>query len=129
MVRLFLLDQYDDAELDRKKTAAMFAGFITRTAPEEPMMGEAEADLDGAAIASLEPGTMQVLLPGEDVKFSSPADVGGGYEAFQYRALLAVSASLGLPPARPTPRPQLRARLFAVRPAKIAYVNRPASGQ
>jgi lambda family phage portal protein len=97
MVRLFLLDQYDDAELDRKKTAAMFAGFITKTAPEEPMMGEGAADLDGAAIASLEPGTMQVLLPGEDVKFSSPADVGGGYEAFQYRTLLAVSASLGLP--------------------------------
>jgi lambda family phage portal protein len=97
MVRLFLLDQYDDAELDRKKTAAMFAGFITKTAPEDPMMGEGEADLDGAAMASLEPGTMQVLLPGEDVKFSSPADVGGGYEAFQYRTLLAVSASLGLP--------------------------------
>lgn len=97
MVRLFLLDQYDDAELDRKKTAAMFAGFITKTAPEDPMMGEGEADLDGAAIASLEPGTMQVLLPGEDVKFSSPADVGGGYEAFQYRTLLAISASLGLP--------------------------------
>ncbi len=72
MVRLFLLDQYDDAELDRKKTAAMFAGFITKTAPEDPMMGEGAADLDGAAIASLEPGTMQVLLPGEDVKFSSP---------------------------------------------------------
>jgi lambda family phage portal protein len=97
MVRLFLLDQYDDAELDRKKTAAMFAGFITKTAPEEPMMGEGAADTEGAAIASLEPGTMQVLLPGEDVKFSSPADVGGGYEAFQYRTLLAVSASLGLP--------------------------------
>ena len=97
MVRLFLLDQYDDAELDRKKTAAMFAGFITKTAPEDPMMGEAEADLDGTVIASLEPGTMQVLLPGEDVKFSSPADVGGGYEAFQYRTLLSVSASLGLP--------------------------------
>jgi lambda family phage portal protein len=97
MVRLFLLDQYDDAELDRKKTAAMFAGFITKTAPEEPMMGEAEADLDGAAIASLEPGTMQVLLPGEDVTFSSPADVGSSYEAFQYRTLLSVAASLGLP--------------------------------
>lgn len=97
MLRLFLLDQYDDAELDRKKTAAMFAGFITQTAPEEPMMGEGAADRYGAAIASLEPGTMQVLLPGEDVKFSSPADVGGGYEAFQYRTLLAVSASLGLP--------------------------------
>ncbi|WP_424931902.1 phage portal protein [Amaricoccus macauensis] len=97
MVRLFLLDQYDDAELDRKKTAAMFAGFITKTAPEEPLMGDIEAGEDGTAIASLEPGTLQVLLPGEDVRFSSPADVGGGYEAFQYRTLLAVSASLGLP--------------------------------
>jgi lambda family phage portal protein len=29
MVRLWLLDQYDDAELDRKKVAAMFAGFVT----------------------------------------------------------------------------------------------------
>jgi len=97
MVRLFLLDQYDDAELDRKKTAAMFAGFITKTAPEEQLMGEIEATDDSGATVSLEPGTLQVLLPGEDVKFSSPADVGGGYEAFQYRTLLSVSASLGLP--------------------------------
>ena len=97
MVRLFLLDQYDDAELDRKKTAAMFAGFITKTAPEEPLMGETEDAEDGTGIASLEPGTLQVLLPGEDVKFSSPADVGGGYEAFQYRTLLSIAASVGLP--------------------------------
>ena len=97
MVRLFLLDQYDDAELDRKKTAAMFAGFITKTAPEEQLMGEIEATDDSGATVSLEPGTLQVLLPGEDVRFSSPADVGGGYEAFQYRTLLSVSASLGLP--------------------------------
>jgi lambda family phage portal protein len=97
MVRLFLLDQYDDAELDRKKTAAMFAGFITKTAPEEQLMGEIEATDDSGATVSLEPGTLQVLLPGEDVKFSSPADVGGGYEAFQYRTLLSVSASMGLP--------------------------------
>jgi lambda family phage portal protein len=97
MVRLFLLDQYDDAELDRKKTAAMFAGFITKTAPEEQLMGEIEAAEDGTGIASLEPGTMQVLLPGEDVKFSTPADVGGGYEAFQYRTLLSIAASVGLP--------------------------------
>jgi capsid protein len=33
LVKLNELDQYDDAELVRKKTAAMFAGFITRLAP------------------------------------------------------------------------------------------------
>ena len=36
IVKLFLLDQYDDAELDRKKVAAMHALFITTPAPAEP---------------------------------------------------------------------------------------------
>ena len=35
LVRLFFLDQYDDAELERKRIAAMFAGFITTPAPED----------------------------------------------------------------------------------------------
>lgn len=97
LVKLFLLDQYDDAELDRKKVAALFAGFITKNAPEDNILGESAPDAAGAAIAGLSPGTMQVLLPGEDVKFSSPADVGGSYEPFQYRTLLAVCAAMGIP--------------------------------
>jgi capsid protein len=44
LVKLNELDQYDDAELVRKKTAAMFAGFITRLAPEDNLMGEGSAD-------------------------------------------------------------------------------------
>lgn len=97
LVKLYLLDQYDDAELDRKKVAALFAGFITKNAPEESLLGETKADETGAAIAGLSPGTMQVLLPGEDIKFSSPADVGGSYEMFQYRTLLSIAAAMGIP--------------------------------
>lgn len=97
LVKLFLLDQYDDAELDRKKVAALFAGFITKNAPEDNILGEGAAAADGSAVAGLSPGTMQVLLPGEDVKFSSPADVGGSYEMFQYRTLLAACAAMGIP--------------------------------
>ena len=96
MVRLYLLDQYDDAELDRKRVAAMFAGFITRPDNGETVI-PTESVSDETAVASLEPGTMQVLLPGEDVKFSEPSEVGGSYEAFQYRTLLAISSALGLP--------------------------------
>jgi lambda family phage portal protein len=98
MVRLWLLDQYDDAELDRKKVAAMFAGFVTRPGPDD-VMGEdsAQKDQDGAALVGLQPGTMQLLLPGEDIKFSDPADVGGSYEAFQYRTLLACCTAMGVP--------------------------------
>ena len=97
IVKLWLLDLYDDAELDRKKVAALFAGFIRRPDPDGTMMGEGAPDAAGTTIAGLQPGTLQVLLPGEDVTFSSPADVGGSYEAFQFRTLLAVSAGLGVP--------------------------------
>ena len=55
IVKLFLLDQYDDAELDRKKTAAMFAGFITKTAPEEQLMGEIEATDDNGSVPLMSP--------------------------------------------------------------------------
>jgi lambda family phage portal protein len=37
------------------------------------------------------------LEEGEDVKFSSPADVGPNYEGFIYRQLLAVAAGFGVP--------------------------------
>lgn len=94
IVKLFLLDQYDDAELDRKKVAAMFAGFVRRPAPEYET---GEQDDDGAGIMPLEPGQLQILGPGEDITFSTPADVGGQYEAFQYRTLLQISAALGIP--------------------------------
>ncbi len=98
MVRLWLLDKYDDAELDRKKVAAMFAGFVTRSGPDD-VMGEdnAQKDQDGAALIGLQPGTMQLLLPSEGIKFSDPADVGGSYEAFQYRTFLACCSTMGVP--------------------------------
>jgi lambda family phage portal protein len=100
LVKLWLLDQYDDAELDRKKSAAMFAGFITKIAPDADMLGETEnpdPDDPHAGLAELQPGTFQALMPGEDIKFSEPADVGGSYEAFQYRNLSAVAAGMGIP--------------------------------
>ena len=63
IVKLWLLDVYDDAELDRKKVAALFAGFITRPDADGVMMGEGKPDALGTALAGLQPGTMQVLLP------------------------------------------------------------------
>ncbi|MBL0422589.1 phage portal protein [Ramlibacter sp. AW1] len=96
LVKLNELDQYDDAELVRKKTAAMFAGFVTRQNPEDNLMGEGAADATGAALAGLEPGTMQILEPGEDIKFSDPADVGGSYAEFLRTQFRAVAAALGI---------------------------------
>jgi lambda family phage portal protein len=100
LVRMFLLDQYDDAELERKRIAAMFAGFVTAPAPEDvvPIDGiDTSAEQDDIGLSGLEPGTMQMLRPGEDIKFAEPADVGGSYEAYQYRQQLALYAAVGIP--------------------------------
>jgi len=96
LVKLNELDQYDDAELVRKKTAAMFAGFITRMAPEDNLMGESAADGNGVALAGMEPGTLQILEPGEDIKFSAPADVGSSYAEFMRQQFRAVAAAMGI---------------------------------
>jgi len=96
IVKLFLLDQYDDAELDRKKVAAMHALFITTPAPAEPF-DVAESDQAGERTMDLQPGQIVMLEPGEEVQTSTPADVGQTYEPFQYRTLLQVSAALGVP--------------------------------
>ena len=95
LLKLHELDQYDDAELVRKKTAALFAGFITRPG-DDALMGEGEPDEHGAATAGLEPGTLQMLGPGEEVTFSSPADVGANYDTFMRHQLRAIAAGIGI---------------------------------
>ena len=90
VVKLFTLDLYDDAELERKKTAAMFAMFITSPAPETAL-DPAEDDLE------VEPGQVVRLDPGEDVTTPSTPDSGSTYEPFQYRTLLQIGAALGVP--------------------------------
>jgi len=84
---LYELDQYEDAELVRKKTAAMFGGFITENAPSQPGFSSPLGQVVSGSgpdreVVALEPGTFPVLPPGMDVKFSEPADVGGNYERF-----------------------------------------------
>ncbi|WP_239494736.1 phage portal protein [Roseovarius amoyensis] len=95
IVKLFLLDQYDDAELDRKKVAAMYAMFVTSPAPENPLAPP--EDEGGDAGYEIAPGQIVRLDPGEDVTVGQPADSGATYEPFQYRTLLQISAALGIP--------------------------------
>jgi capsid protein len=82
LARLKLLDDYDDALLFRQGIANMFAGFIRKPVPEEPTIDPItgqpiQTDTDGfTPMVGLEPGSMQELLPGEEVEFSSPPDAG-----------------------------------------------------
>lgn len=101
IVSLWTLDSYDDAELERKKTAALFTAFITRPDMDGDLFdkaAEAAAKAGtGDATVTLEAGAARVLMPGETIETAAPADVGPNYEAFQYRALIKATAAMGLP--------------------------------
>ena len=100
LLRLYELDQYQDAEIVRKKIAAMFSGFITKGLDEDgnPVIagGEAVSGEGGVELAKLEPGTMQALLPGEDVKFAGTTDLGAGTGDFVKALLHSVAAGAGV---------------------------------
>ncbi len=105
LLRLKSLDNYDDAVLFRQEVANLFAGFIRKPTAEgsyqqvDPLTGGApQHDSDGfTPMVGLEPGSMQELLPGEEVEFSSPPDAGNTYVDFMRQQLQAAAAGAGIP--------------------------------
>lgn len=104
LVRLRSSMDFEDAVLDRQKLANLFTLFITRQAPDmddvdvDPLTGlPVYYDDAGKAMAGLEPGISQTLLPGEDVKFANPPEAGTTYSEYMRTTHLGTSAGLGLP--------------------------------
>jgi len=100
LATLYELDKYDDAELARKQIAAMLVGFVTSPNPQSDPFNAGSVntprDKDNVPMVALEPGTMQKMLPGEDVKFSSPAESGSSYEPFTNGQFRKVAATAGV---------------------------------
>jgi lambda family phage portal protein len=94
ILKLRDLDDYDDAELVRKKIEACFAAFVTGS-EEEETLGSTSTDAAGHRIESFEPGMIEYLAPGKDVKFASPAHA-GGYGEYMRVQLHAIAAGVGL---------------------------------
>lgn len=89
MQKLNDLDQFDRATVVKHKTGALLTGFITT--PNENPLGAAQAD-DGAWTASLEPGTIQRVSPGESLEFPDPPETG-----VAKTQLRLIASGLGLP--------------------------------
>jgi len=97
------VDQYIDAELERKKLAASLVGFIKKAAgkgvdPEElaEAWGEVQKELGGLPTVAFEPGTFQYLDLDEDVVMNQTVDVGGQFEQFLSANYRGVSAAVGM---------------------------------
>ena len=103
LVALHELDKMDDAILLRQQIANLFAGFLKRPAQAagaediNPITNEAvSGSSDDIPAATLEPGTMQELLPGEEIEFSNPPEP-RGYPDFMRQQLMRVCAGTGVP--------------------------------
>lgn len=102
IVSLWLLDAYDDAEMERKKTAALFSVFVKRQ-EQTPTFLDRQAETaaassgDDEVIIDLQPGVVHQLRPGESVDIAQPAEVGNTYDMFQYRNLCRFCSAVGLP--------------------------------
>ena len=90
--------EYDEAELNKKKIAAMMAAFVTTPSPDGIMNSDPD-DEDagpGEAVAEITTGTITTLAPGEDIKFNPPSESGSSYEPFMLQNLRALAKSLKL---------------------------------
>lgn len=95
LTRLADLSGWRDASIVRQRIAAGFAGFIiSPDSTAQPMEGEQTGN---TLVGGLEPGTLKYLAPGEDIKFSEPAQIGQDVVDFASQAEREVAIALGLP--------------------------------
>lgn len=93
MVPLRDLDDYEDAELVKQKTAACFAAFVhDATGADTSVSDETSSD---DLTDKIEPGIIQTLPPGKSITFSEPPTVGGFGEVTRQN-LRKVAAGLGV---------------------------------
>ena len=104
MVRAYVFDKYDDAELGRKESRAHFTGVIRRpeSTPDDykydPISGDLiDKDDDDLPMIEMETGTFPNLLPGEDITLFEGDDAGRGYKDYQTYQLLGIAAGWDIP--------------------------------
>lgn len=100
IIRARDLLEYEDAEVVRKKTAAMFLAFVKKNSDSESPLPDDSGDYpddrdDDRLPLSLEPGTIQELDEGEEMQFSQPADSGASFEPFVKMQLRAFAVAIG----------------------------------
>jgi lambda family phage portal protein len=94
--RLVELDALEDAALVKARTAALFAAFVCDPENQTGLYDATGTDPFNPANVQLEPGLLQFLPPGTDIKFTPPVDAGqiDGLLRYMQRS---VAAGGGLP--------------------------------
>lgn len=88
IIRLRDFDDYSDAQLLKQKISACFAAFAVDTESPDSGMGTELID-------KLEPGAIEILPPGKDIRFSNPPTV-GEFDKITRQYLLQIAAGFGI---------------------------------
>lgn len=97
IVRIKDFGDYEDAQLVRQKIASCFTVFKVGSPDVEPAVDSNGDEIDlPPSLTAVEPGIIETLEPGEDVKFADPPGV-DGYEPYSRVSLQAISVGLGAP--------------------------------
>ncbi|WP_432762902.1 phage portal protein [Bartonella schoenbuchensis] len=103
MTKIFELNSYDEAELDRKRTTTLSAAFITESkagktkTPYNCDENKSKPPSQKLPDLPITPGSINIVDGNRQIKFSNPVDVRDSYEAFQYRHTLKIASALGVP--------------------------------
>jgi lambda family phage portal protein len=102
IIRLYEIDEMQDATLARQKLAQLFGAFVKRKTAHDP---EDEGPLFGGLVSmpgdpdpldEFTPGGIHYLEDDEEVTFSSPPDIQSQYTEWLRTELLAVAAGAGI---------------------------------
>lgn len=101
LARLRSISDFDDAVLERQKLANLFAAFITRgigTGVDVDPLTNLPMDFgSGEPLMGLQPGIMQELDYGQDIKFANPPEAGTTYSDYMRTQHLGTAAAAGMP--------------------------------
>ncbi len=93
IVKLKDFDDYEDAVLMRQKIAACFAAFVTDMEGVATALGQ--PDSQDPHLETIEPGLVQYLPPGKDIRFAAPPAVSDN-AGFSSTTLRRIAASIGV---------------------------------
>jgi lambda family phage portal protein len=92
MIRLKELDEFEDAQLVKQKVSACFSAFIHDIEVPDQQNNNDEFDLE-----HLEPGIVEYLPPGKDIKFASPPlPNSDSYKFYMSYHLHGIAAGIGV---------------------------------
>lgn len=90
------LDDYEVAEIVRKKTEACVTAIVVGDDETQQGVAPTVTDADGRRVEQFEPGLIAYARGGKDIKFNQPAAT-GGYAEYKRASLHTISAGFRVP--------------------------------